>query len=332
MTSPLRRKRPTTAWSMLAGRALRTSTVAGIVVGLALANDAGANESASRGPSLAAATRNSGGKNLKWVPYRATSTPEVGWASASEPLLNAPVQALAIDEPQPVAPRGVDPMVDPFGDRKPMVMPLQPPGGLTESRLPPERRAPNAPNLLPPTGATLGPPPFQPGPPRGLAPIPRGAGPSEDIDYRCPSAGERDYFKRINQLSIDIAAKAGEFPRECSIGETPTVPRDLQTTFTWKASALCHKPLYFEDVQLERYGHCWGPVWQPFISAGRFVIGVPLLPYKMGLEPPDECVYALGYYRPGDCAPYMLDPLPLSVRGALLEAGAIAGAVAVLPP
>ena len=62
-----------------------------------------------------------------------------------------------------------------------------------------------------------------------------------------------------------------------------------------------------------------------FASAANFFCTFPILPYKMGLEPPNECEYALGYYRPGDCAPYMLDPFPLSVRGALLEAAAWVG-------
>ena len=51
----------------------------------------------------------------------------------------------------------------------------------------------------------------------------------------------------------------------------------------------------------------------------------------MGINPPHECQYALGYYRPGDCAPFMLPPVPLSGRGALYEAGAIVGGVALFP-
>jgi hypothetical protein len=39
----------------------------------------------------------------------------------------------------------------------------------------------------------------------------------------------------------------------------------------------------------------------------------------------------LGYYRPGSCAPYYLDPIPLSVRAALFEAGAWVGGVAIFP-
>ena len=102
-------------------------------------------------------------------------------------------------------------------------------------------------------------------------------------------------------------------------------------TYTWKASALCHKPLYFEEVQLERYGHSAGPIVEPLLSAAHFFITVPLLPYYMGVDPPQECQYSLGYYRPGDCAPYMLDPFPLSVRGAILEAGAVGAVVTVIP-
>jgi hypothetical protein len=102
-------------------------------------------------------------------------------------------------------------------------------------------------------------------------------------------------------------------------------------TFTWKASGLCHKPVYFEDVHLERYGHSWGCVPQPILSAAHFFLNVPVLPYAMGLCPPKECVYTLGYYRPGNCAPYMLDPLPLSVRAGLFQAGAWVGGVFAIP-
>jgi hypothetical protein len=39
----------------------------------------------------------------------------------------------------------------------------------------------------------------------------------------------------------------------------------------------------------------------------------------------------LGYYRPGSCAPYKIDPLPISVRAALYEAGFFTGAYYFLP-
>jgi hypothetical protein len=105
----------------------------------------------------------------------------------------------------------------------------------------------------------------------------------------------------------------------------------VPTTMTFKASGSCHKPLYFEEPQLERYGHEWGPVVQPVISTANFVKNVAILPYKMGIHPMNECQYPVGYYRPGECAPWTVGPVPISLRGALLQAGAITGASAILP-
>jgi hypothetical protein len=99
----------------------------------------------------------------------------------------------------------------------------------------------------------------------------------------------------------------------------------------WKASGLCSKPLYFEQVQLERYGHDWGPVLQPFVSGAHFFGTIPILPYKMGLQPPNECDYSLGYYRPGSCAPYMIEPLGFTWRAAAFQAGAVTGAAFAIP-
>ncbi len=123
-----------------------------------------------------------------------------------------------------------------------------------------------------------------------------------------------------------------EVPTECSLGDEQFAARNWQpSTMTWKASSLCHKPLYFEEVQLERYGHTTGPLFQPVISGAHFFLNIAALPYKMGINPPLECRYALGYYRPGSCAPWLLPPVPLSLRGGLLQAGAVVGIVALFP-
>jgi len=105
----------------------------------------------------------------------------------------------------------------------------------------------------------------------------------------------------------------------------------LCSTFPWQASALCHKPLYFEEVQAERYGHVTGPLTQPMISGAHFFLNIAALPYKMAINPPMECQYALGYYRPGSCAPWMIPPVPLSLRGAVAETGFVLGAINVIP-
>ena len=125
-------------------------------------------------------------------------------------------------------------------------------------------------------------------------------------------------------LSIAVTGKEGEdFPFECTIDDGTWYGGRCwpQTTYLWKASALCHKPLYFEDEQLERYGHSWPPCVQPFVSGAHFFCTLPVLPYCMGVEPPMECIYALGHYRPGNCAPYMFDPVPLSCPRRAVRSG-----------
>lgn len=141
-----------------------------------------------------------------------------------------------------------------------------------------------------------------------------------------------EILKRIRDITSDISADAGDFPPECPLGDAPFEPRMwAMTSVHWKASGLCHKPLYFEQVGVERYGHSLGPILQPIWSGVDFYGRIFLLPYEMGIEPPWECVYALGYYRPGSCAPKMIFPFPVSIRGGLLEAGAVLGAVYLLP-
>lgn len=146
---------------------------------------------------------------------------------------------------------------------------------------------------------------------------------------RCPQPEE---LKAINQITDQTDAEPGEFPPECPLGDAVFTPRAWPlTVYTWKASALCHKPLYFEQVAAERYGHSWGPLVQPIVSGAHFFATVPILPYKMGLEPPWECIYPLGYYRPGSCAPYTVGPLPVSLRGAALQGAVVTGAVFAFP-
>ena len=121
-------------------------------------------------------------------------------------------------------------------------------------------------------------------------------------------------------------------PNECTPGGREVVRREwAPSTFYWHASALCHKPLYFEEVQLERYGHTAGPIRQPLISGAHFFINLAGLPYNMAIHPPTECQYALGYYRPGSCAPWMIPPIPLSLRGAAAEVGAALGFAYLVP-
>jgi hypothetical protein len=146
------------------------------------------------------------------------------------------------------------------------------------------------------------------------------------------SAGKPIGFKPISELTPNIAPSKGELPPDYPLAAASFQPRAFSPcTFMWVASGLCHKPLYFEDVQLERYGHTGCPWLQPILSGASFFTTVVVLPYEMGVELPREDIYVLGYDRPGSCSPYMIDPIPLSVRGAVFEAGAWVGGVFAFP-
>ncbi|MCA8996381.1 MAG: hypothetical protein KDA80_05345 [Planctomycetaceae bacterium] len=101
--------------------------------------------------------------------------------------------------------------------------------------------------------------------------------------------------------------------------------------YHWAASNLHHNPLYFEDVSLERYGHTYPDVVQPFVSVGKFGLQVVGLPYTMMLDKPKSCVYALGYYRPGQCAPYLTYQVPLNLKAAAAAGGIYTGLFFIFP-
>ncbi|EMI19802.1 hypothetical protein RMSM_03274 [Rhodopirellula maiorica SM1] len=139
-------------------------------------------------------------------------------------------------------------------------------------------------------------------------------------------------INRLSEADLAYISDNWGLPKECLIQQVAYTERSWQsTTMTWKASNLCHKPLYFEDVNLERYGHTRGPLWQPVVSSAHFFVNIAVLPYKMGVHAPNECQYALGYYRPGNCAPWIKPPVPISLRGGLTQAAAMTGAFWLIP-
>jgi hypothetical protein len=148
------------------------------------------------------------------------------------------------------------------------------------------------------------------------------------------TCGDQIILKSIREISHDIRpAHTDQLPEECIIDSPVYYGRHFsQTCFMWKASALSTRAAYFEDVQLERYGNtivC--PALQPVVSGAKFFATIPILPYKMGVTPPNECVYTLGHRRSGNYAPYMVEPFPVSPRGALFQALAVTGVIFVIP-
>lgn len=147
----------------------------------------------------------------------------------------------------------------------------------------------------------------------------------------------------IGAVTTNIRCQQGDLPQDVAQAKLKSLRERAFDNLTdrewealcyfWEAPALRHCPLYFEEVNLERYGYCWPglkPI-QPVLSCGQFFVTLPLLPYKVWCEPPRECDYTLGQYRPGSPAPYQVQ-LPCWRPGAAaFEVGTVAGLILLIP-
>ena len=149
-----------------------------------------------------------------------------------------------------------------------------------------------------------------------------------------------DGLKSMRELTLDIRPEEGELPKDLAaakfldVGEVrhpagTNRPWPLYE-FWWEAPAVCHRPLYFEEVNLERYGYSHGLI-QPILSGAHFFGKVPALPYLMTAEPHRDCVYTLGHYPPGSYAPYHIHYPPVSLRAAAVEAAVLTGLIFAIP-
>jgi hypothetical protein len=66
------------------------------------------------------------------------------------------------------------------------------------------------------------------------------------------------------------------------------------------APGVRYRPIYFEHVGIERYGHHLGNLVQPPLEHGAFFLDALALPLRLPHEPPWECQTDVGYCRPGD--------------------------------
>jgi hypothetical protein len=151
---------------------------------------------------------------------------------------------------------------------------------------------------------------------------------------------EADGLRSLDDVSVDIRPAEGELPDDPAAARFAVWGEDHHVFGTnrpwplschaWEAPAVCHRPLYFEEINLERHGYTHG-IAQPLVSAAHFFGTIPALPYLMAAEPSRRCVYTLGHDRPGSCAPYRLYRPPLSLRGAAAEAAVVTGLILAVP-
>jgi hypothetical protein len=145
--------------------------------------------------------------------------------------------------------------------------------------------------------------------------------------------------KPVDSLTINISDPKGLLPRDFAADRRADVSHEdplaarrwpLQS-YHWAATCFCHNPLYFEEINLERYGYGCGDCLQPVVSAAHFFGTVPILPYCMATHCPGECNYTLGHYRPGSCAPWRTHCEPPNCSAGLTEAGVVTGLILLIP-
>jgi hypothetical protein len=181
-------------------------------------------------------------------------------------------------------------------------------------------------------------------PPQGPAapPLP------ESIDT--PAAAERSRFRygdgeddldrfnrRLEDIPLDARPIEGTMPTPPAIAEHPDRPRWVDaeeglplTVVSCSPWTLCFRPLYYEEINLERYGRTAGLV-QPALSGAHFFGSVALMPYKFVVWPPRSCVCSNGFSRCTDCRPPGYRECVWSWTAAAVEAGVVAGIVLALP-
>jgi len=157
-----------------------------------------------------------------------------------------------------------------------------------------------------------------------------------------PTAKQRNCYQALplSVMSVSIALPKGKLPTnaaaECaeqnrSTEDTRLVGSWAYTEHRWSATCTRHRPLYFEEINAERYGYTVSYALQPVISAAHFFGSIPALPYKMAVEPPRDCIYTLGHYRPGSCVPRRRNRLPWQPTASVVEVGFIAGMILLIP-
>lgn len=150
--------------------------------------------------------------------------------------------------------------------------------------------------------------------------------------------------RKIQDVTTTIATTQGEMPKDAAtevLQRSAGLPEASlskdqwdRLCFFWDAPDLAYRPLYFEEVNLERYGYAAKHPYlvQPFISGARFFLTVPALPYLLVAQPWCETNYTLGHYRPGsDWVPYRYQYPPLDAKAGLVEGGLAAGAAVMVP-
>jgi hypothetical protein len=151
---------------------------------------------------------------------------------------------------------------------------------------------------------------------------------------------DRTFDRPMATLDTNINAPEGELPQDvagprfAAAGEVRqgmgARRGNVETVVFWDAPNVAHRPLYFEEVNLERHGYRV-PLIQPVLSGAHFFGRLPALPYLMFSEGHRQARYTLGHYQPGSMAPYAWYLPRPSLEGGIVEAAAVTGLLFAFP-
>ncbi len=144
---------------------------------------------------------------------------------------------------------------------------------------------------------------------------------------------EKRLQERMRQEALEQPSPSRlEFPQYKPLTEEKTPPNREWPAQTMQVEPnyVCYNRLYFEQINVERYGWDLGFA-APFVSAGEFFKDVVLLPYHMGTDPCRRQECNAGYCLPGDPVPMLCYPPRLSLTGAAAEAVVVLGLAAIFP-
>lgn len=131
-------------------------------------------------------------------------------------------------------------------------------------------------------------------------------------------------FRRITDLGVSIAPPPGRLPDPITTPPTTQEPgtaiagleyRYSLQPFYWESSALCHKPIYFEDWRLERAARAYRPAVQFPLSFGKYYSRFAAAPALLVVHPPWTKIYVLGYGRASEELVNHPVPFPLEWTG-----------------
>lgn len=150
------------------------------------------------------------------------------------------------------------------------------------------------------------------------------------------SIGELTASSQIGTSNAQAEVTAADRPADLLPEQEPVFIASGRIYTRWTPasplqSVSVHQPLYFEDVNLERYGTTARPRLQPIGSAAHFLVSAVSLPYQMVLQRPTQPYHYSHPYEAGRYGYRERTHAPCDRRAALVQASVIVGLVFLLP-